>query len=352
MKHAALKAGNFKDWRMVVERRKGQLHLLENHELKEYTAERDTRPAAHNHENEQPARPILGFDLHRTLTPDYGFPLLQPPWPGVKGFLDRMVSRNCCIHIVTASMDTTDPQITDVRKSMIQSWAQQYGIPVSWIGPNVDANVRLDDRGIAVLSTDTAAPDWDALGKQAEKALAQTWYIDPDDGCYYKREDIKPVGNTIDRYPEITDTPPDAPRGWSTPLLDIDIHRTINPGWGSTREDKPLPGSVQAIQTLYSQGFQIELSCAGWMRSTHTQAQSDQRLAAFRIYMRKYGIPFDRIVTKDDVDVWFDDKTVGFTNWKAALPLVTARLTDAIKEHPRYAAGPLAVGNPVGREGQ
>jgi hypothetical protein len=333
MKYLALASGDYPD--MVIERRGGKLSL------KEYTPELTTRPAEHNHENEQPARPVIGFDLHRTLTPDYGFPLLNGPWPGVKAFLDRMVSRNCCIHIVTASMDRPDPQIVDARKAMIQTWAQSYGVPVGYIGPNVDANVRLDDRAITVTSTDTTAPDWDALGKQAEKALAKTWYIDEDDGCYYKIPDVVPVGNAIDKYPEITDTPPDAPRGWSTPLLDIDIHRTINPGWGSTREDNPIPGAAKAIQTLYAQGFQIQLSCAGWMRSTHTQAQSDQRLAAFRIYMRKWGIPFDRIVTKDDVDVWFDDKSVPFTNWKASLPAVAAQLMLAINEHPSYAAGPL-----------
>jgi hypothetical protein len=342
VKYAALKSGAaFPDWEMHVRRLNGELQILKNAELKEYTPETQTRPAEHNHENEFPARPILGFDLHRTLTPDYGFPLLNAPWPGVKAFMDRMVSRNCCIHIVTASMDRPDSQIVDARKAMIQGWAQSYGIPVGYIGPNVDANVRLDDRAIAVNSTDTVAPDWDALGKQAERSLAKTWYIDPDDGCYYKNPDIKPAGDQIQQFPEITDTPPDAPRGWSTPQLDIDIHRTINPGWGSTREDKPIPGAAQAIQTLYSQGWQIQLSCAGWMRSTHTQAQSDQRLAAFRIYMRKYGIPFDRIVTKDDVDVWFDDKSIAFTNWKTSLPIVTAQLMLAIKEHPAYAAGPL-----------
>jgi hypothetical protein len=342
VKYAALKSGpGFPDWEMHVRRLNGELHLLKNAELKEYTPELTTRPAEHNHENEQPGRPILGFDLHRTLSPDYGFPLLAPPWPGVKAFMDRMVSRNCCIHIITASMDRPDPQIVDMRRSMIQSWAQGYGIPVGYIGPNVDANVRLDDRAITVNSTDTQAPDWDALGKQAERALAKTWYIDPDDGCYYKIPDVTPVGDTIQQFPEITDTPPDAPRGWSTPQLDIDIHRTINPGWGSTREDKPISGAAKAIQGLYSDGWQIQLSCAGWMRSTHTQAQSDQRLAAFRIYMRKYGIPFDRIVTKDDVDVWFDDKSVPFTSWKASLPVVTARLLSAVKEHPMYASGPL-----------
>jgi hypothetical protein len=353
MKYAALKAGeHFRDWRLVVERRDGDLHILENHPLnsKEYSPETKPRPAAHNHENEMPARPVLGFDLHRTLTPDYGYPLLQGPWPGVKSFMDRMVARNCCLHIMTASLDFPDPQVVDARKEMVRSWALQNGIPANYIGVNVEANVRLDDRGITVSSTDTTAPDWDALGKQAEKALLDTWYIDPDDGCYYKREDVKPVGDSIQQWPEITDTPPDAPRGWTTPFLDIDIHRTINPGWGSTREDKPISGSVQAIQGLYAQGFQIQLSCAGWMRSTHTQAQSDQRLAAFRLYMRKYGIPFDRIVTKDDVDVWFDDKVIGFKNWKQALPDVTAALMLSINEHPKYAAGPLAMaGDPASR---
>lgn len=310
---------------------------------KEYTAERSQRPAAHNHENEFPARPILGFDLHRTMTPDYGYPLLAPPWPGLKSYLDQMVARNCCIHISTASMDRSDPQIVSTRKAMIQNWVTSYGLPVGWVGPNVDANVRLDDRGIEINALETATgPDFVRIQKEAERRLAETWTIDPDTGWYVKRTDVVPVGDEVVRYPEITDTGPDAPRGWSTPLLDIDIHRTVNPGWGSTREDKPEKGSVQAIQSLYTSGWQVQLSCAGWMRSTHTQAQSDQRLAAFRIYFRKYGIPFDRIVTKDDVDLWHDDKVVQYTNWAKSLPLVTARLMSTLSEHPAYSAGILS----------
>jgi hypothetical protein len=303
---------------------------------KDYTAERGMRPAAHNHENEMPSRPVLGFDLHRTLTPDYGFPLLAAPFPGLKAFMDRMVARGCCIHIMTASLDRPDVQIISARKAMVVAWVANAGLPVSYIGPNVDANVRLDDRGVTVESTPTTAPDWVAIGRQAEQRLAMTWTIDPITGRYVRRDDIIPVGTVIENFPEITDTGPDAPRGWSTPQLDIDLHRTINPGWGSTREDNPPPGCVTAIQGLYADGWQIQMSCGGWMRSTHTQAQSDQRLASFRIYLRKWGIPFDRIVTKDDVDLWFDDKVVRYTSWSASLPRVIDALVLAQTEHPSY----------------
>ena len=310
---------------------------------KEYTAERSKRPAAHNHENEFPARPVLGFDLHQTMTSDFGFPLLQKPFPGLKAYLDQMVSRNCCIHIATASMDRDDDQVVSARKAMIQNWATSYGLPIGWIGPNVDANVRLDDRGVEVNPLETpTGPDYVRIQKEAEQRLAETWMIDPDLGWYVKRTDVVPVGDEVTRYPEITDTGPDAPRGWSTPQLDIDIHRTVNPGWGSTREDKPEKGAIQSIQSLYSEGWQIQFSCAGWMRSTHTQAQSEQRLAAFRIYFRKYGIPFDRIVTKDDVDLWHDDKVIRYTTWAKSLPIVRARLVATLAEHPAYSAGILA----------
>jgi hypothetical protein len=312
---------------------------------KEYTAERSQRPAAHNHENEFPSRPILSFDLHRTCTPDWGFPLMEAPWPGLKAFMDRMVARGCCVHIVSASLDRSDPRVVSARVAQVRVWVQNAGLPVGWIGPNVEANVRLDDRGIRVDSTATTTPDWIALGRQAEQRLATTWTINPDSGTYVKREDIVPVGTPVEKFPEITDAPVDAPRGWSTPVLDVDIHRTLNPGWGSTREDAPMRGSIEAMQALYAAGYQINLSCAGWMRSTHTQAQSDQRLASFRLYMHKYGIPYDSIVTKDDCDLWFDDKTIQFTSWKAVLQPVVDALEIARREHPAYSADQrLAIG--------
>jgi hypothetical protein len=50
------------------------------------------------------------------------------------------------------------------------------------------------------------------------------------------------------------------------------------------------------------------------------------------------------------VDVWFDDKSVSFTSWKAVLPIVTGRLLETVNEHPSYAAGPLIAieGGPMG----
>jgi hypothetical protein len=257
---------------------------------------------------------------------------VSAPFYGVKAFMDRMVARNCCIHIASASLDQQDSQLNGIRKQMVQAWVTNFGLPVGWIGPNVEANVRVDDRAITIPPD----PDWAAIGKEAEKRLAVTWTLDDDTGCYVKRTDVVPVGTPVERYPEITDAPDDAPRAWSTPWLDIDIHRTVNPGWGSTREDPPTPGAVAAIQRWYDQGFQIQLSCAGWMRSTHTQAQSEQRLAAFRLYFRKYGIPYDRIVTKDDCDVFFDDKSITYTSWKQTVPIVDVALAKAAAAHPLF----------------
>lgn len=331
---------NLPDWRVVIERRDGRITVPESRALKEYTAERGKRPTAHNHENEIPARPVLSFDLHRTLTPEFGFPLIQPPYEDVKTFLDRMVSRNCCIHIMSASMDRADPQISAIRIDMTRTWAVNYGLPIGFVGPNVEANVRLDDRGVRVRgASETTPPDWVAIGKQAEKRLLDTWILDPDTETYIKRTDLTPVGDPTPETPDLAIPLDDTPRAWSTPMLDIDIHRTVNPGWGSTRELKPPPGAAKAIQSLYSKGYQIQMSCAGWMLSTHTPAESAQRLASFRSYFRCYGIPYDRVVTKDDCDLWFDDKVTQYTNWKTALPLVTADLEAAALEHPSLALG-------------
>jgi len=331
LKHAAIKAGaGLPDWRLLVERRAGHLHVLESQQLKQYAPEDKPRPDEHRHDYGQNPMPVLSFDLHKTLTPDWGFPLVSAPFLGVKAFLDRMVGRGCCIHICSASLDNPDPDFSLARTRLVRSWTREYGLPVSWIGPNTEAALRIDDRGVNI----PAKPDWvKKIPAQFEAKLAVVYDID-DQGVYKRKKDLQPVGTLIDEddgYPKDGDAPADQPRGLSTPLIDFDMHRTLMPAWGTKRDAPPDPAMVALVRGLFDEGFSIQVSCGGWNPATVDKAQfSVDRSAWQRRYLRQWGIPYDRLVSKDDCDVWGDDKTLGFTTAAAIEPLIRKRLGPAV----------------------
>ena len=333
-KIAAIQAGkHLADWELHVIREGGVLRVLSN---KQYVPEKTPRPKEHRHDYKYGGDkwPVLSFDLHRTLTPDWGFPLTSAPYDGVKAFLDQQVSRRACIHCVSASLDNPDPDFSVARTALVWAWIRQYGLPISWVGPNSEASIRVDDRGVTIPSTPDM-PDWNkALPKQFQAILDKTWNI-ADDGCYVRRDDLTPVGDLIgdDEYPDDGDVPQDQPRGLSTPLIDFDLHRTIMPAWGTRRDAPPDPAMVDLIQRLYAEGFSIQISCAGWNPMTldkNDQQFSVDRSAWQRRYLRQWGIPYDRLVTKDDCDTWGDDKVIGFKSAKQVEPILRQRLGPAI----------------------
>jgi hypothetical protein len=333
VKLAAIRSGG-PDWRLTVERLKGELHVIENAALKQYSPERKPRPAEHRHDYGQNPKPVLSFDLHKTLTPEWGFPLVSPPYDGVKAFLDQQVSRGACIHVASASLDNPDPDFSEARTRLVWAFVYEYGLPISWVGPNAEAALRIDDRGINVPSAPDV-PDWQkSLPAQFNAQLAKTYYIDPKDNCYYRIENLTPVGTLIDEdtgYPDDEDVPQDQPRGLSTPLIDFDIHRTIMPAWGTKRDAPPDPAMVKLIRDLFYEGFSIQVSCAGWNPATQDDPQfAIDRAAWQRRYLRQWGIPYDRLVTKDDCDVWGDDKSFGFKSAKQIGPMIRAKLGPAI----------------------
>lgn len=313
MRIAAIQAGiHLPNWELHVKREAGVLNVLTN---KQYVPEKVSRPAQHRHDYGQNQMPVLSFDLHKTLTPDWGYPLISPPFPGVKAFLDQQVSRGCCIHISTASIDHSDPDMNAARTKLVWGFVNQNGLPVSWVGPNSDAALRIDDRAVNI----PPIPDWfKSLPGQFQALLNTTYRLD-DSGLYCRRDDLQPVGDVIDPdtgYPDDKDVPQDAPRGLATPMLDFDLHRTIMPAWGAKRDAPPNPKMVDLIQRLYL-NFSIQISCAGINPATQDVPQyAIDRAAWQRRYLRQWGIPYDRLVSKDDCDAWGDDKSIPFTTPK------------------------------------
>lgn len=325
---------NLPDTSLLVQRRRGKYFV------KQYVPEKKPRPAYHLHDYGQNEMPVLAFDLHQTLTPDIGYPLVSEPFDCVREGMAQFVARGCCIHVWSASLDFPDPQINDARQALGVHWFRAKGLPVSYFGPNAEASTRIDDRGIMVPPN----PDWDALWGQAEKILAKTYDIDSKSGQYRRRKDLNPIGRLIDddEYPDPGDVPMDQPRGFTTPLIDIDLHRTLMPGWGTRRDARPDPDGVKCIREWYADGFSVQISCAGWNPMTVPDPDfAGQRAAWQRRYLAQWGIPYDRLVTKDDFDVWFDDRVVGFTgDWGVIDKIIASRYPD-VRSWPASAIGDI-----------
>jgi hypothetical protein len=315
----AARAGDFPDQGWIVERVGGELRLL-----KQYAPETQRRDRQHRHGYGQNTMPVLGFDLHRTLTPDIGYPLISEPFPGVKDGLDSFVARGCCIHIVSASLDFPDQDINDARTRILWQWVRDNGLPVGFVGPNSEATIRLDDRAVTVPEN----PDWPSLFGLAEKMLKKIYELDKT-GRYVQRQDLKPAGDMIDddSWPDDEDVPQDAPRGFTTPLIDVDMHRTLMPAWGTRRDAKPNPDGVRCMREWYNAGYTIQVSCGGWNPALVEKPQfAVDRAAWQRRYLRQWGIPYDRLVAKDDVDVWFDDRAINYSgSWADADTQIRAR---------------------------
>ncbi len=322
------------DVNLLLQRRRGKYFI------KQYAPEKKPRAQFHRHDYGQNTMPVLAFDLHRTLTPDIGYPLVSDPFMCIKEGMDQFVARGCCIHVWSASLDFPDQQIDDARQALGMHWFRSKGLPVSLFGPNSEASTRIDDRGIMVPED----PDWDALWGQAEKMLSKYYEIDKD-GKYARRDDLKPDGRLIDgdEFPDDEDVPQDNPRGFTTPLIDIDMHRTMMPAWGTRRDAPPDPKAVKCIREWYRAGYTIQISCAGWNPSLVDNPKfSEQRAAWQRRYMLQWGIPYDRLVTKDDYDIWFDDRVLGFGgDWDAIDAEIQARYGDEVRSWPASAVGDI-----------
>lgn len=282
------------------------------------------RPPLHVHDQNGQVddQPCLAFDLNLTLTEDNSYPLNMPPYPGAKELLDRLKSQGCCIHVTSAGLyigDKHDLDVQAARIAMCQAWATSHGLPIDLWLPKGPANVFVDDRMVNALDH-----DFDRMSAEIDSVLQRRFKMG-DDGLWHRFENGE-RGKKITDFPDPAELDQDHPRGFSGPIIDIDVHSTTLDATSSQRSGLPMPGAVDAIKQLYNVAT-IHLSCAGWNPATKDDpTEVEQRLAAQRQQLLAAGIPYDRLVTKDHCEVYVDDKGVPFTTWEETLPKVLDKL--------------------------
>jgi len=310
---------------VALESRLGQMAaVLADSETRRLVLERvytdEKRPPAHDHSTDAGAPPVVVFDLHETLTPSPGFVaidqpgFLAPPFDGVKAALDVWRGQGLCLHIATAGLDPSHgPLVLAARQVLIQSWCTAYGLPIGFITGNVRARCYLDDRMVPVRRG-----DWDAVRAGVEAQLEQR--TESDKAGIRRLVQLPDQGQLIEDWPDPDAVPPDQPRGLSTRILDVDVHRCLSDSNSSAREGRISPAAVDALRQVWDAGYQIHLSCAGWDPADKTPEESSRRLAAMRHQMREEGVRYDQFVSKDHGTAVVNDKGLTFTSWAKALP--------------------------------
>lgn len=279
-------------------------------------------------------QPCVAIDLNETITPALTYPLDAPPYPGIKLLLDRLKSQGACIHCTSAGLyvgDDHDIPVQEARIAMCEAYATQYGLPIDIWLPKAPADVYVDDRMVPM----PPSKDMMAVGAGVDAVLKRRFDMG-EDGLWH-RKDNADVGHPITDWPDGSEIGGDQPRGFSGPIVDIDVHGTTLNATSSERRGAAMPGAVDAISSLYNAGVTIHLSCAGWNPATKDDpAVVEKRLAGQRQQIRSEGIPYDRLTSKDHCEVYIDDKGVMFTTWDETLPQIVAKLdagsTDARPE--------------------
>lgn len=285
------------------------------------------RPKVHDHATDEGNPPVIVFDLHGTLTPSPAFVAVNLPgfmeasFDGVKEALEVWAGQGICLHIATAGLDPSqqDPLVRMARKTLIEAWYTTYGLPISWVTGNVRARAYYDDRMVPVY-----AGNWEAVGRGVEAQLAERTEMLP--SGIRKLIALPEQGELITDWPDPADVPPDRPRGLSTRILDVDIHRCLSSANSSTREGRMRPGAAEVLQDIWDRGYGIHLSCAGWDPLTHTQEESSQRKASLQMQAREAKVPFDQLVAKDHGTVFVNDKGLAYRDWKRDHPLILRTL--------------------------
>lgn len=291
----------------------------------ERATEMTKRDANHLHASDQPS-PVLVFDLDGTLKedPNASYPLADvAPRDGVKAALDKFVAQGCCLHLATAGLYYGNQQDLDVyysRMCQIDAWLKRHGLPITLILPKSPSDCFYDDRMVPA----GAGLDWADLADEAQRRLSLRFSLV--DGRW-ERKQRAPRGTPYDEFPRPEDAPQEMPRGFSGPRLDADIHRTVSEASSSKMIAAPKPGAVERLTELYNQGVSIYLSCAGWNPATHNDKETVQgRLAGIRQWLADNSIPYDRLVSKDHGDLFFDDKGVAHVNWDDDYPAICSTL--------------------------
>ena len=100
--------------------------------------------------------------------------------------------------------------------------------------------------------------------------------------------------------------------------LDGTICETKKPGQ-SYEDVEPLPGAIEALQKLKTEGFEIIIHTA---RNMATHKSNVAKITAVQgpiitKWLEKYNCPYDELsLGKPHVDFFIDDKAIQFTNWK------------------------------------
>jgi hypothetical protein len=299
------------------------------------------RPARHMHHDDAGEPPVICMDLHGTLTPSSGFTMygqpgaMAPPWPGVKEALDGWAAQGICLHITSGALDASavDPLQRAARELLTAQWVQTYGLPIEFWTGKVSAHTYYDDRMVPV----PVSGIWAGVVRDAEAVLdKRTELVDG----MRRLIQLPEQGDLIEHFPELSEVPPDQPRGLSTAILDVDVHRCLVQANTSARQDRLMPGALEAVKTIYAAGYRVYLSCAGWDPTTKGQEESDERLAGLRQQVRRYGVPYDEFVTKDHGTVFIDNRGVLFRNWKRDLPVLLRRLGSGVAEDEITNTGP------------
>lgn len=297
--------------------------------LLEARSEPRRRPASHSHDTDYP-EPVIVLDLNGTLTPWNGYPMTEAePFPKVKKWLDHFAARGCCLHLATAGLwpeVIASPDIFRARRHQVQNFMVRHALPIQWIGPKVGADRYYDDRMISV----PPKPDWDIVGARIEENLNKRFRLV---NGIWQRIPKKPLGEKIRKFPDIAEVPGDRHRGYSTPILDVDMHRTLTQASGSTVTHELNPDVVDLVRKIYEAKFIIHISCAGWNPATHDNGEWQGRLAAMRYQLLEAGVPFDQFVSKDHGDVFVDDKGQPYIDAKKDYPVILKALQARIN-HP------------------
>src|SRR5207245_1701531 len=178
------------------------------------------------------------------------------------------------------------------------AWAEKYGLPLGYVGGKVPADVYLADNEVNVPLEN---PDWDVIGAEAEEILALNWNVK--DGIFVSN-DRPSLGTPITDFPSSTDLKPDERRGYSTARINVDMHRTLFAASSSTLQGPPLPGAVEAVNSIYDAGWTVRVDCAGWSPLTHTAMVAGERYNGLRWQVQQAGVKYDRVGPNDYAQVY------------------------------------------------
>ena len=102
-------------------------------------------------------------------------------------------------------------------------------------------------------------------------------------------------------------------------LIDIDGTVLTQQAPGEYEKAVPLPGAIEAVNSLYDAGHQIVFYTSRNFRHMRETQESLQEFG-FKFHHVAFGKPHG--------DVIVDDRAMGFTEWSDILPRLNQRLQD------------------------